>query len=168
MLFTIEVCLQGGWVKKGSKLCLESTWMILYWALKKEMGDLVCNSQLFKSIFWAREKIAHFSLLFVNDDSLFWSVFMKPMITISILTKSILKTSCFHFKGWKIQIFSDFWQLFLFLLSKVIQTGFFCLQVIFQSSCNQGKWFWMTFESKNRKSCQNSAKIWIFHPLKWK
>ena len=80
----------------------------------------------------------------------------------------LVKTSYFNFKGWKIQIFPDFWQLFLFLLSKVIQTGFFCLQVIFQSSCNQGKSFWMTFESKNRKSCQKSGKIWIFDPLKKK
>ena len=58
-----------------------------------------------------------------------------------VCKKIHLKTSYFHFKGWKIQIFPDFWQLFLFLLSKVIQTGFFCLQVIFQSSCNQGKSF---------------------------
>ena len=79
---------------------------------------------------------------------------------------NIVKASYFHFKGWKIQIFPDFWQLFLILLSKVIQTGFFCLQVIFQSSCIQGKSFWMTFEDKDRKSCQKSGKIWIFHPLK--
>ena len=78
----------------------------------------------------------------------------------------LLKSSYFYFKGSKIQIFQDFWQLFLFLLSKVNPNGFFCLQVIFQSSCNQGKSFWMIFESKNRKSCQKSWKIWIFEPLK--
>ena len=35
-----------------------------------------------------------------------------------------VKTSYFYFKGSKIQIFPDFWQLFLFLLSKIIQNDF--------------------------------------------
>ena len=111
-----------------------------------------------------------FFLAFVSGDYFFsksgWIWHLGPFQFVQLgSVEPYLKSSYFYFKGSKIQIFPDFWQLFLFLLSKVIQSGFFCLQVIFQSSCNQGKSFWMTFENKNRKSCQKSWKIWIFEPL---
>ena len=75
-----------------------------------------------------------------------------------------VKMSYFYLKGWKIQISPDLWQFFLFSSSKVIQNDFPWMQDEWKMTCT----VWMTFESKNRKSCQKSGKIWIFHPLKWK
>ena len=79
---------------------------------------------------------------------------------------NLVKTSYFYFKGSKIQIFPDFWQLFLFLFSKVIQNDFPWLQDDWKMTCKQKNPLWMTFENKNWKSCQKSRKIWIFEPLK--
>ena len=85
---------------------------------------------------------------------------------ILVMRNSVLKTSYFYCKGWKIQIFPDFWQLFLFLLSKVIQNDFPWLQDDWKMTCRQKNPVRITFGSKKRKSCQKSGKIWIFHPLK--
>ena len=97
-----------------------------------------------------------------------WPIWRDFCVQFRHLYLLYVKTSYFYFKGSKIQIFPDFWQLFLFLLSKVIQNDFPWLQDDWKMTCRQKNPVWMTFESKKKKSCQKSGKIWIYHPLKQK